>query len=283
MPIPFELPSTIIKATAGESAAITRTLEELSPTLIAKLDSLAVQIKAIAEKPTGAYIEFDEIPKVTNSILEAGKLKGPGIEINNAMIGSGFEISGPSRIAGTEIAPVKIGSGVSNFRADAGVHIGEGTTIGYDVGIGEQTSLRANNLIGDKVQLGNNVEVGSRVLIADRTLISDEVKIGTKANVFNDVEIGENALIGRGSTIGPNSRIGPRVTVGTDSNLHSFVTLTGRTKVGHHAKIEANVTANKSFIGPYSEIGLGSNLHRAQIRESYVVPRGSQISRSTLK
>ncbi|MBX9951669.1 MAG: hypothetical protein K2Y39_21040 [Candidatus Obscuribacterales bacterium] len=283
MPIPLELPHTVIKATAGESAAVTRVIEEISPTLIAKLDSLAGQIKAIAAKPTGAYIEFDEIPKVTNSILESGKLKGGGIEINNAMIGSGFEINGPSKIAGTELAPVKIGSGVSNFRAEAGLRIGEGTTIGHDVAIGEQTTLQANNLIGDQVQIGKGVSVGSRVLIADRTLIADEVRIGTKAKVFNDVEIGSRALIARGSTVGPSSRIGPHVIVGTDSTLNSFVTLTGRTKVAHHAKIEANVKANKSYIGPYSEIGLGSTLYRAQIGESYVVPRGSQISRIRLE
>jgi len=279
MPIPFELSHTLIKASAGESAAVTRVIEEISPTLIAKLDSLAGQIKAIAAKPTGAYIEFDQIPTITNSILESGKLKGGGIEIRNAMIGSGFEIMGPSKIAGTELAPVKIGSGVSNFRAEAGVQIGEGTTIGYDVGIGEQASLQANNLIGDKVQIGKGASVGSRVLIADRTLISDEVRIGTKAKVFNDVEIGPRAIIGRGSTIGPGSRIGAGVIVGADSSLNSFVTLTGRTKVAHYAKIEANVTANKSYIGPYSEIGLGSTLHRAQIGEGYVVPRGSKISR----
>lgn len=279
MPIPFELSQPLIKATAGESAAVTRVIEEISPTLIAKLDSLADQIKALAAKPTGPYIDFDEIPTVTNSILESGKLKGAGIEINNAMIGSGFEIMGPSKIAGTELAPVKIGSGVSNFRAEAGVQIGEGTTIGYDVGIGEQTTLQANNLIGDKVQIGKSVSVGSRTFIADRTLISDEARIGTKAKVFNDVEIGSRALIARGSTVGPGSRIGANVIVGPDSTLNSFVTLTGRTKVAHHAKIEANVTANKSFIGPYSEIGLGSNLNRAQIGEGYVVPRGSQISR----
>lgn len=268
-------------ALAEESVpAVLRTTEALSPQLESRLATIAAELKNLPNKlPVDSeYIEFSELPgspgfpKVTNSILGAGRLEGKGIEIANAEIGRYFKVSESTKIAGTEHLPVRIGE---SFETGAGVEIGPGSRIGSAVNIGRMSRLASGNIVGDAAGIGWNVSIGPKSQILDRAWITNDARLGSKVIVFQDSFVGGG--LARGVTIGANSMIEQSVEIGRNADIGPFAKILQKSFIGPDAKIGAGSKISDSYIGPNAIVGPRSSVNHSRVGSGTNIPAKSNF------
>ncbi len=268
-------------AGAQEAApAVARAIEALSPQLETRLATIGTELKNLPSNlaTTSEYIEFTELPgsagfpKVTNSILGAGKLEGPGIEIANAEIDPYFKIAGNTKIRGLEHLPVRIGE---SFEAAGGVEIGPGSVIGGTMNIGKGSKLAGMSTFGEGVSIGDGVSIGPRSQILDRSWIADGAEIGSKAKIFQDAFVG--GKLARGVTVGANAEIESGVKIGRNADIGTFVKIGESSFIGPDAKIGGGTKIFKSHIGQNAIVGPRSNITFSRVRQGVRIQDKSNL------